>query len=77
MHQEAEEEEAEDEGADEEEVLVLGWHQGAEGGDEACVGFCQVCFLDEGSTMNRGWEACKQVMLGGGGVQEQTVPGIW
>lgn len=42
MHQEAEEEEAEDEGADEEEVLVLGWHQGAEGGDEACVGFCQV-----------------------------------
>lgn len=24
----------------------------------------RVCVLDEGSTMNRGWEACKQVMLG-------------
>ena len=24
---------------EEEEVLVLGWHQGAEGGDEARVGF--------------------------------------
>lgn len=24
-----------------------------------------MCFLDEGSKMNRGWEACRQVMLGG------------
>lgn len=36
----------------------------------------RVCFLDEGSTVNRGWEACKQVTLGGV-VQEQPVPGIW